>query len=127
MARYLAIIERGYRGSVETQFADVLYLVRELNRQLGGMDIVLRGLSVTYAVGASVPRLQVAGRHLDTLPDPRAALRTLLEEGVGVCVEAADLNALGLTKEDGLLPGVEYASWDDTALRWSSYADVWFL
>ena len=127
MANYLAIIERGYRGSAETQFADVLYLVRELNRQLGGLDLVLRGLAVTYAGSGSVPSIQVADRTLDTLPDPRESLRTLIAEGVGVCVEEADLHALGLTKDDCLLEGVELASWDKAALRWSEYRDVWFL
>lgn len=127
MARYLAIIERGYRGSVETQFADALYLVRELNRQLGGIDLVLRGLAVTYAVAAPPSVLRLADRSVDTLPDPRASLCTLISEGVGVCVEGADLNTLGLTKEDGLLPGVRYTPWEETALQWADYAQVWFL
>jgi hypothetical protein len=127
MANYLAIIERGYRGSAETQFADVLYLVRELNRQLGGLDLLLRGLAVTYAAPGPGPTIEVAGRTLDTLPDPRESLRTLIKEGVQVRVEEADLNALGLTKCDGLLPGVELASWDVAAQLWNDYRDVWFL
>ncbi|HEY4022445.1 MAG TPA: hypothetical protein VGM75_27395 [Pseudonocardiaceae bacterium] len=127
MAQYLAIIEHGYRGSVETQFADVLYLVRELNRQLGGLDLMLRGLAVTYAVKGQVPKIQIGDRTLDTLPDPRDSLRTLIEEGVGVRVDQADLYALGLTKDDGLLDGIEFVSWDDKALCWGNYRDVWFL
>lgn len=126
MARCLAIVERAYRGAAETQFADVLYLLRELNRQLGGLDLVLRGLAVSYAVAGPMPALQVGGRKLDTLPDPSTSLATLIAEGVGVRVESADLYALGLTKNDGLLPGVQCTAWDE-ALRWNEYHNVWFL
>ncbi|WP_026424624.1 hypothetical protein [Actinokineospora inagensis] len=117
--RYLAIVERGYRGSVETQFADVLYLVRELNRQLDGLDLSLRGLAVTYAVTAD-PVPPVVG--LDTLPDPRASLRTLLDEGVTVTVTDDDLAAAGLPGDVQLLPGVVRG-----AARWTDYRAVWFL
>ncbi|MFC7617397.1 hypothetical protein ACFQV2_32245 [Actinokineospora soli] len=43
MADTLAIVERAYRGAVEKQFFDALYLAVELHRQLGGMDLLLRG------------------------------------------------------------------------------------
>lgn len=119
MGRYLAVVERGYRGAVETQFADVLYLVRELNRQLGGLDLSLRGLAATYAVTAAPPDPVVG---VDTLPDPRASLRTLLAEGVTVSVADADLEALGLPGDVPLLPGVVRG-----AARWSDYRAVWFL
>jgi len=117
--RYLAVVERGYRGSVETQFADVLYLVRELNRQFGGLDLSLRGLAVTYAVAAA-PVAPAVG--VDALPDPRASLRTLLDEGVAVTVADADLAAAGLPGDVPLLPGVVRG-----AARWSDYRAVWFL
>lgn len=125
-AGYLAIVERAYRGSAETQFADVLYLVRELNRQLKGIDLLLRGLAVTYAVPASVPVIVLGDQKLDTLPDPRASLETLIAEGVTVSVEEPDLAAFGLDG-DRLLPGTRLVAAGETALRWNDYLGVWFL
>jgi hypothetical protein len=123
----LGIIERGYRGSVETQFADVLYLARELNRQLGRLDIALRGLAVTYAVATDFePHLDLAGRRLAGLPDARASIQTLLGDGVTVTVDAGDLRALGLGP-DRLLPGVRWEEPEAAARRWADYDAVWFL
>jgi predicted peroxiredoxin len=127
MTRGLIIIDRAYRGSVETQFADVLYFIRELSRQLGGLDLVLRGLAVTYAVKGICPTIRLAGRHVHTLPDPRRSIQTLLDEGVTVFVEEPDLAALGLFNGDHLLSGVCLVSVGELALRWSDYLGVWFL
>ncbi|MCM2387936.1 hypothetical protein [Streptomyces albipurpureus] len=125
--RRLLIIERAYRGSVETQFADVLYFVRELNRQQGGMDILLRGLAVTFAAAhpAPVPALRIAGRRLDTLPDPRETIRTLVSEGAGVWAQDSALAEFE-TGPDWLQKGVRRAS-DATFPDWAGYLSVHFL
>ncbi|MFD5418016.1 hypothetical protein ACFWJT_08295 [Streptomyces sp. NPDC127069] len=126
--RRLLVVERAYRGSVETQFADVLYLARELNRQQDGLDILLRGLAVTFATAdddAPARTLRIGRIDLDTLPDPRASLRTLLAEGAGVWAEEADLTGLG-TAPDRLLPGVRRAR-PDSRPDWSAYQGVHFL
>ncbi|GHJ36848.1 hypothetical protein [Streptomyces sp. TS71-3] len=126
--RRLAVIERAYRGAIETQFADVLYLVRELNRQLGGLDLLLRGLAVTYAVEAApVPAVRVGGGELDTLPDPRRSMATLLDEGVGVRVDARDLAALDPAGSSRLMPGAELIDGSRAALLWPQYAEVLYL
>lgn len=127
MAHGLIIIERAYRGSVETQFADVLYFIRELSRQLGGIDLVLRGLAVTYAVKGSCTAIHLGGRNVNTLPDPCRSVQTLLDEGVTVFVEEPDLAALRLSDGDRLLSGVRLARVGELALRWSDYRGVWFL
>ncbi|MFF4368004.1 hypothetical protein [Streptomyces sp. NPDC001594] len=127
--RRLLVVERAYRGSVETQFADVLYLARELNRQQGGLDVLLRGLAVTFATAADddapARTVRIGRIDLDTLPDPRASLRTLLAEGAGVWAEEADLAGLG-TAPDRLLPGVRRAR-PDSRPDWSAYQGVHFL
>ncbi|MCX4693191.1 hypothetical protein [Streptomyces sp. NBC_01408] len=125
--RRLLVIERAYRGAVETQFADVLYLARELNRQQGGVDILLRGLAVTFAAAGPVPRaaLRIGRRELDTLPAPREALRVLLAEDARVWAEESDL-ARFETGPDWVLPGVRRAG---PAGRpdWTAYQGVHFL
>lgn len=127
-ARCLAIVDRAYRGGVETQYADTLYLARELNRQLAGLDLLLRGLAVGYAVStAPPPPLRLAGHLVDSLPDPRRSVRTLLDEGVGVWVEEPDLVGLGPTAGERLLPGVGRVEPGELALRWPDYERVWFL
>ena len=126
MARLLAILEHGHRGGAETQFADALYLVRELNRQLGGLDLALRGPAVTFALGSAVtPAVKVAARPLQTLPEPGRSLRALLADGVQILVDADDLAALGLGR-DRLLAGIEPVAAGALALRWPDYDGVWF-
>ncbi|MEU6479402.1 hypothetical protein ABZ858_21415 [Streptomyces sp. NPDC047017] len=127
-ARRLLIIERAYRGCLETQFADVLYLALELNRQQGGCDILLRGLAVTCAAADSRPvPAVVVGRHrLDTLPDPRDSVRTLLGNGATVWAEEADL-ALFETGPGWLQPAVRRAGPADPLPDWSAYRGVHFL
>ncbi|MFD7547961.1 hypothetical protein ACFV0R_01520 [Streptomyces sp. NPDC059578] len=125
----LVMIDRAYRGSVETQFADVLYFIRELNRQVGGLHLALRGDAVTYALTAPehTPSVQLGSRELDTLPDPRRSVRTLLEEGTAVWVERTDLERLGPGAADRLLPGARLAGPGELARSWSSYHRVWFM
>ncbi|MGW5642058.1 hypothetical protein ACWEV3_07450 [Saccharopolyspora sp. NPDC003752] len=124
----LMIIERAYRGSVESQFADVLYFVRELHRQSGGVDIELRGPAAGFAVDTEFePAIRIAGRVLDSLPDPRHSLRQLLDDGVGVRVEEPDLAALGPSARDRLVPGVHVVPANEPASRWPDYERVWFF
>ncbi|RSS80815.1 hypothetical protein [Streptomyces sp. WAC06614] len=124
--RVLAIVERGYRGALEKQFFDELYLATELHRQLGGLDILLRGSAVSYAVDAGpVPALRIGGRTVDTLTDPRQGLRTLLEAGVAILVEEPDLTALGAARP--VVEGVRVTAAGETAARWQAYRMVIFL
>ncbi|GAA4656353.1 hypothetical protein GCM10023347_02210 [Streptomyces chumphonensis] len=125
----LVLVDRAYRGSVETQFADVLYIIRELNRQTGGLHLALRGHAVTYAVAAPEyePSVHLGSRTLDTLPDPRRSVRTMLDEGATVWVEEADLQRIGPKAASRLLPGTRTAAPGELALRWFSYSQVWFM
>jgi len=126
--RTLAIVERAYRGALEKQFFDALYMVVELHRQMGGTDILLRGNAVTYAVrDAEVPPVRLGRRTVDTLTDPRRDLRTLLELGVRVLVEEADLSACGFGAGDLLGPEVSTHSAEEIAARWGDYWMVCFL
>ncbi|GGS36209.1 MULTISPECIES: hypothetical protein [Actinokineospora] len=125
MSETLAIMERAYRGAVEKQFFDALYLAVELHRQLGGMDLLLRGPAVGYAAAdARVEPIKLGGRVLDTLTDPGRDLRRLQDEGVAVWVERPDIAAFGV---GALLPGVGVAEPGEFARRWGDYARVCFL
>ena len=126
--RTLLIVERAYRGAVEEQFADVLYFVRGLHRQCDGVELALRGAAAGYAVQTDRrPALRIAGRPLDTLPDPRRSVQQLLDDGVAVWAEEPDLLALGATAPARLIPGVRCLAEHELASRWPSYARVWFF
>lgn len=118
-------MEHAYRGAVEKQYFDALYLAVELHRQLGGMDLLLRGPAVAYASAeAATGPLTLGGRVIDTLTDPGADLARLRDEGVAVWVERPDLAAFGV---GALLPGVGIAEPGEFAARWGEYRRVCFL
>ncbi|MFI0807540.1 hypothetical protein [Streptomyces echinatus] len=125
---YLVIIDRGYRGSAEAQFFDALYGVEMLGDQLGGMDVVLRGTSVTAALAGAAPppALQVGPTVLTTLADPRRSVCALVAKGAAVYVDEPGLAAFGLDRAP-LLPGVTRLDTARLAARWGDYAGVWFL
>ncbi|MCP9212421.1 hypothetical protein [Streptomyces cucumeris] len=127
-ARWLLIVEKAYRGSVETRYADALYVVPELHRQSGGCDLVLRGPAAGYALTTDfTPELRIGGRTLASLPDPAASVTRVLAAGVTVMVEEDGLTALGRTARDRLLPGVRVIEGGALASRWPAYEQVWFL
>ncbi|WPB90336.1 hypothetical protein [Streptomyces malaysiensis] len=126
--RALAIVERAYRGAVETQFSDGLYCAYLFHRHLGGLDVLLRGPAVGYAVRVArtpVPRL--GKRELTTVNTPGDGLNVLLEAGVGVWIEEQDLRAYGPDAESGLLPGVRTVPAGAMAARWPGYRAVFYL
>jgi intracellular sulfur oxidation DsrE/DsrF family protein len=133
VTQVLAIIENGHRGGVETQYADVFYLARELNRQVGRLDVLLRGPAVTCALDAVKPaaldadaRLIRVGSTQARLPDVGASIRRLLGDGMAVAVDGADLAALGLGA-DRLIDGVTVTAGVADAAGWLNYDGVWFL
>ena len=128
LGRALVIIERAHRGAVEKQFADSLYCTYLFHRDLGGLDLLLRGAAVTYAARAAEPPvLRIGHEDLSTSTDPHAGLRTLIEAGVDVYAEQEALAALRLDREDRLLGSVCRIGASAMAVRWASYRSVLYL
>lgn len=124
----LAIVESGYRGALETQYFDALYSALELHRQLGGLEILLRGSAASYAIDARpAPAPLIGTVVVATANDPRSGVRRLLEAGVRVWVEEPDLHACGLDTTGRLIPGVERVPRGALAGRWPHYRSVFFL
>jgi len=122
------IVERAYRGAIESHFADVLNCLRELDRQSGGIEVALRGLAASYALRSSfTAAIRLAGTTVDTLSDPHATLSQLLRDGVPVWVERPDLDALGQGAPGRLMPGVRCLPRNGLVARWSRYERVWFM
>lgn len=118
----LAIVERHHLGEVETSFADVFYVARELHRQLGGVDLLLRAGAVDAAVTRPAP--PPAPDPLPRGADPAGSVAALLQDGMRVFVTASDLTRCGLAGAR-LLPGVVPAA--DRQPDWDGYQRVWFL
>jgi hypothetical protein len=124
----LAILDRPYRGGVEIQYADCLYVARELNRQVVRLTLQLRGPAVTLAVPAEehCPGLWLGAVRVDTMPDHRQSLRELIADGVTVTAEEADLCLQGIDPHR-LLPGIRSVDGAAAAAGWPDYQEVWFL
>jgi hypothetical protein len=128
MTAALGIVERAHRGAVEKQFFDGLYLAAELHRQLGGLEILLRGAAAGCAARtATVEPLRFGGCVVGTLSDPADGVRRLLADGVAVWVEEPDLVALGLAGDGRLWDGVRTVPAGALAARWAEFRMVFFL
>lgn len=125
---YLAVVDRGYRGTVESQFFDALYGILAFHQQLGSIDVVLRGSSVTAALICEDDelRLRLGAGESDPLPSPRASVRAMVAEGITVYVDEPSLNAFGLNP-GSLIGGVSCLDTTELAVRWARYDGVWFL
>lgn len=123
----LAIVERAFRGALEKQFFDALYLAAEMHRSLGGMDVLLRGAAAVYALPAPPGALVLGGLRIDTLPDAREDLSRLVDAGSGIFVEHESLAAHGLGGRTDLLAGVTAVERGSLARRWLDYRTVCFL
>ncbi len=129
-AGLLAVIERGYRGSVEVQYGDLLYVCRGLQSVLGGVDLVLRGSAVTFALAPGAEPAAPPAHEPDAepgrVPDPRAGLAGLIAAGSRVWVDEPDLCAIGCAHA-ALLPGAERRDTDLMSELWPEYREVWYL
>jgi hypothetical protein len=126
--RVLGIIDRAYRGAVESQFFDAMYGAIDLRDQFGRMDLALRGGAVTMAVAEDVyrPVVQLGDLRVDTLPDYRASAKALIAEGIRVFVDEPDLRALGFEPSQ-LIDGAICVDTNEMAATWSEYDGVWFV
>lgn len=126
MGTTLTIVERALRGTVEQQYAHVLWLVHGLHRQ-SPMTVLLRGAAVVYALNASPPEpLPLGGVSWGVFPDYREALERLRADGAAVLVSATSLEQLGLTDRP-LLPSIEIVTDNQIATVTADCDRIWFL
>ncbi|HZM84357.1 MAG TPA: hypothetical protein VFC19_52220 [Candidatus Limnocylindrales bacterium] len=122
----LIVVERSHRGTLEQQYAHVLWLVRSLRRQASA-TLLLRGAAAVYAVDHAAPEpLRLAGRAWGIAPDYRETLQQLTEDGAEVLVFADSLAALGFCRQP-LVPGVRPVTEQDIVAAWPKYDRIWFL
>jgi hypothetical protein len=124
--RVLAVLERAYRGTVEEQYAHVLWLLWSLRKFGGTVAVLLRGNATLYARRhQSPPDLTVGGVAVPA-PDYEAAVVGLLADGGMVYVVDSDQGRLRLDRGE-LCAGVETIGSGDLPRLFSSYDAVWYL
>lgn len=122
----LAIIERSHRGTVEQQYAHVLWLAHGLHRQ-SAMTILLRGGAAVYALAGPLSGpVEIGGVPWGEFPDYPQALARLHADGATVLVAQSSLTAFGVAGRP-LLPGVEAVGEDRIAAVVAACDRVWFL
>lgn len=126
--RVLGVLDRAYRGAIEAQYFDALFGFLSLRRQLGSVDVVLRGYAVTLAVCEVeyTTDLDLGGVRLTTLPDYRGVIRDMVREGIGVFVDEPDLRGVGFAPRD-LVADVVCTDTNALAKDWHDYDKVWFV
>jgi hypothetical protein len=123
----LAVLERPVQtGQVETSYADLLYVVRELHRQFGGVQLLLRGAAVTAAVDGRHDPPALGPTLRAVAPSPAEGLAALLADGVTVRADLASLTRLGLAPQR-LVSGVRPCDAGRLAEELPAYERVWFL
>ena len=112
MIRTLAVIERAHRGTVEQQYAHVLWLAHSLHTQ-SPMSVLLQGPAVVYALAGEPPGpVRVGDAAWGVYPDYQAAIGRLLADGAEVYVSGSALNTFDLAGQP-LLSGVSVLSDED--------------
>jgi intracellular sulfur oxidation DsrE/DsrF family protein len=110
-APILAIVERAFRGTVEQQYAHVLWLAHGLSRQ-AEIVVLLRGAACAYAVApdgtngdVEAGGLDIAGQPWGITPDYHDAIARMGNDGVRIYACARSLSAFGFAGR-ALLPEV---------------------
>jgi hypothetical protein len=126
MTTTLAVIERSHRGTVEQQYAHVLWLVHSLNSQ-SDMTVLLRGPAAVYALAAQPPGpVCLANEPWGIYPDYQAAISRLHADGAEIFVSADSLRQIGAGGFP-LLPGVVPIAGDRIAALVARHDRWWFL
>jgi hypothetical protein len=121
----LVIVERAHRGTLEQQYAHVLWLVRALCRQ-APITLLLRGRAAVYALDLAPARAPGPAGWWGCLPDYQASLRSLTNDGSELLVSTGSLDELRLG-DHPLLPGVVPVSDDEMAALWVAHDRIWYL
>lgn len=123
--RVLAIVERAYRGAIEEQYANILWLSHVLRRLRGEIDVLLRSNAVRYALQDQPrTRLVIGMQVIETLPHYETEVRNLLDAGVSIYVSAADCDRFQIDRER-LIAGVVAVDVPCVARLFAEHTHVW--
>jgi len=89
-------IEKAYRGLLEEQYANIVWLSQSVARMGCRASIVLQGYAVYHAMAAEdhAGVLPLAGATLESVGDYRVAIRAALGAGLRIYVSSVDWSRL---------------------------------
>lgn len=94
--RFLVMIEHAYRGLIERQYADIVWMAECIQRMGAHVDLVLKGYAVLHAT--NVPDhsgiLDLANTRLEKVGDLRGSIRATQAAGATVMVFEEDWRRL---------------------------------
>lgn len=124
--RFLAIIEKAYRGTVERQYNHVLYTLHALRTMRGEFGILLKGNAVFFALqGQTRHTLTIGEISLTGLPHYESAITALINDGVEIFVSSEDRKKLNMDPSR-LILGVNEIDQETITQLFESYDYVWF-
>ena len=123
--KVLNIVDTAYRATLEEQDDTIVWISHALKGAGAGVDVLLSGGAVNYAVQAQdASGLSFGG--LEQTQPPRLAddVSALLGKGVTVYVLQDDLDERGIPA-DSLIGGLETVRRDGLAGLYGGYDQVW--
>ncbi|MCC5603250.1 DsrE family protein [Nostoc favosum] len=122
----LAIIERAYRGTIEEQYAHILWLSYALHKMNVNMGVLLRGNAILYGLQEqSQPQLTIGRILVKSLPHYESSLKELIKDGVNVYVYSDDCKRLQINSGQ-LIPGIIEADLHKVTQLCEEYDFVWY-
>jgi len=123
--RILQILTRGYRGTLEEQDDQVLWLTHMLHNNGADTDVLLRGTASNYVVrGQDASGLYFGDRAQTQPPDIANEIRALIRKGVHVFVVGEELRARGIRRNE-TLEDVSYVALAELPALLRGYDQVW--
>ena len=123
--RILQILTRGYRGTLEEQDDQVLWLTHMLHNNGADTDVLLRGTASNYVVRTQdASGLYFGDRAQTQPPDIANEIRALIRKGVRVFVIGEDLRARGIRRNE-TLEDISYVALSELPALLRGYDQVW--
>lgn len=123
--RILQILTTGYRGTLEEQDDQVLWLVHMLHNNGADTDVLLRGAASNYVLrGQDARGLAFGDRRQTQPPDIAGEVRALTRKGVRVYVVLDDLKTRGIRRNE-TLEDIAFVAAAELPALLRSYDQVW--
>ncbi|MET0389491.1 MAG: DsrE family protein [Polyangiales bacterium] len=123
--RILQILTTGYRGTLEEQDDQVLWLVHMLHNNGADTDVLLRGAATNYVVrGQDAHGLAFGDKPQTQPPDIAGEVSALTRKGVRVFVIADELKARGIRRSE-TLEDIAFIAASELPALLRSYDQVW--
>lgn len=123
--RILQILTTGYRGTLEEQDDQILWLVHMLHNNGADTDVLLRGAASNYVVRRQQAGGLVFGDCVQTQPpDIANEVSALTRKGVRVFVMLDELRARGIRRNEAV-DDITYLASSELPALLRSYDQVW--